>query len=285
MFICDEHFKGMHFTREGRNAWLNRLKKGLFQGLGRDLDKITMEETFIPLMQIVIVIERQVLRNWWRYLRSQSLHNSARVGLRELPAWWVDALLHKNINAYITADAPSLPMHFVGVNRKLVDLEEERMLGRDSFEKKGKHRRRKLKIVVLAKKYYTTVEKKRWLQEEPILYSYMQNYRWAHWGLGSWTPLNHRKVISPHEAIWVLANGGILPGIFLGISVEMVLAGLREGYPWNSQEYPSLKPASTISTDIPRNIPENIPPLARAFWEPATGFLNKYVLYIANYIS
>ena len=44
----------------------------------------------------------------------------------------------------------------------------------------------------------------------------------------------------------------------------MVLAGLRDGYPRNSQEYPSLKPASTISTDIPRNIPENIPPLARA---------------------
>ena len=42
--------------------------------------------------------------------------------------------------------------------------------------------------------------------------------------------------------------------------MEMVLAGLREGYPWNSQEYPSLKPASTISTDIPKNIP----PLARA---------------------
>ena len=27
-----------------------------------------------------------------------------------------------------------------------------------------------------------------------------------------------------------LATGGIFPGIFLGISVEMVLAGLREGY-------------------------------------------------------
>ena len=69
-----------------------------------------------------------------------------------------------------------------------------------------------------------------------------------------------------HKNTWqrVLANGGIFPGIFLGISVEMVLAGLREGYPWNSQEYRSLKPASTISTDIPRNIPENIPPLARA---------------------
>ena len=56
------------------------------------------------------------------------------------------------------------------------------------------------------------------------------------------------------------ANGGIspgiflskdLPGIFLGIFVEMVLAGLKEGYPWNSQEYPSLKAASTISMDIP----------------------------------
>ena len=29
----------------------------------------------------------------------------------------------------------------------------------------------------------------------------------------------------------VLANGGIFPGIFLEISVEIVLAGLREGYP------------------------------------------------------
>ena len=27
-----------------------------------------------------------------------------------------------------------------------------------------------------------------------------------------------------------LANGGIFSGIFLGISVEMVLAGLRDGY-------------------------------------------------------
>ena len=44
----------------------------------------------------------------------------------------------------------------------------------------------------------------------------------------------------------------------------MVLAGLREGYPRNFQGYPSLKPASTISTNIPRNIPGNTPPLARA---------------------
>ena len=44
----------------------------------------------------------------------------------------------------------------------------------------------------------------------------------------------------------------------------MVLVGLREGYSCNSQEYPSLKPASTISKDIPRNIPWGIPPLARA---------------------
>ena len=41
----------------------------------------------------------------------------------------------------------------------------------------------------------------------------------------------------------------------------MVLAGLRDGYSWEFDGYPSLKPASTISTDIPRNIPENIPPL------------------------
>ena len=31
--------------------------------------------------------------------------------------------------------------------------------------------------------------------------------------------------------IMVLANGGIFSGIFLGISVEMVLADLRDGYP------------------------------------------------------
>ena len=66
-------------------------------------------------------------------------------------------------------------------------------------------------------------------------------------------------------SVRVLANEGIFPRIFLGISVEMVLAGLREGYPSNSQEYPSLKPASTISANIPRNIPGDIPPLARAF--------------------
>ena len=46
--------------------------------------------------------------------------------------------------------------------------------------------------------------------------------------------------------------------------MKMVLAGLKEGYPWNSQEYPFLKPASAISTDILRNILGDIPPLARA---------------------
>ena len=54
-----------------------------------------------------------------------------------------------------------------------------------------------------------------------------------------------------------LANGGI--------SMEMVLAGLRDGYSWEFQVYTSFKPASTISTDIPRNIPGKIPPLARTF--------------------
>ena len=41
----------------------------------------------------------------------------------------------------------------------------------------------------------------------------------------------------------VLANGGIFPGIFLGTSVEMVLAGMKERYPFNSQEYLSPRPA------------------------------------------
>ena len=63
------------------------------------------------------------------------------------------------------------------------------------------------------------------------------------------------------KTIKALANGGI----FLGISVEMVLAGLRDRYPWNSQECLYFKPASTISTDIPGNIPGDIPPLVRAF--------------------
>ena len=67
------------------------------------------------------------------------------------------------------------------------------------------------------------------------------------------------------DSLRVLDNRGIFPGILLGISLEMVLAGLREGYPWNSQEYPSLKPASTISMDNPRNFPVDIPLLARAF--------------------
>ena len=71
-----------------------------------------------------------------------------------------------------------------------------------------------------------------------------------------------------NRSLRVLANGGIFPGIFLGISVEMVLAGLRDGYSRNSQEYPSLKPASTISTDIPRNIPGNISLLASAIRVP-----------------
>ena len=43
-----------------------------------------------------------------------------------------------------------------------------------------------------------------------------------------------------------LANRGTFLGVFLRISLEMVVAGLRDGYPLNSPEYPSLKPASTI---------------------------------------
>ena len=52
--------------------------------------------------------------------------------------------------------------------------------------------------------------------------------------------------------------------------MKMVLGGLKEGYPLNSQEYPFLKPASAISMDIPRNNPRDIPPLARALW-PTRG--------------
>ena len=45
----------------------------------------------------------------------------------------------------------------------------------------------------------------------------------------------------------------------------MALPGLKEEHHWNYQENLSLKPARTISTDIPRNIPGDIPPLAGAF--------------------
>ena len=74
-----------------------------------------------------------------------------------------------------------------------------------------------------------------------------------------------------------LANGGIFSVIFLGISVEMVLAGLRDGYSWEFQGYPSLKPASTISTDIPRNIPGNILPLARTLRKLLRIFLGIFL--------
>ena len=39
-----------------------------------------------------------------------------------------------------------------------------------------------------------------------------------------------RNVLTLASTLRVLANGGKFPGIFLGISVEMVLAGLREGF-------------------------------------------------------
>ena len=45
----------------------------------------------------------------------------------------------------------------------------------------------------------------------------------------------------------------------------MVLAGLKDGYSQEFHGYPSLKPASTISRDIPGNILGNVPLLARAF--------------------
>ena len=43
----------------------------------------------------------------------------------------------------------------------------------------------------------------------------------------------------------VLADLGIFLGT-IGIYLEMLPAGLRDGYPLNSQEYPCLKPSSTI---------------------------------------
>ena len=68
---------------------------------------------FILLIQIVIVIERQVLLNRYQNLLSQSLHNYACVGWGDSPTWCVDSLLHKNYYVDMTADAPSLPMDFV----------------------------------------------------------------------------------------------------------------------------------------------------------------------------
>ena len=49
--------------------------------------------------------------------------------------------------------------------------------------------------------------------------------------------------MSNTRGIHVYENISVSPGMFLGISVEMVLAGLRDGY---SGEFPSLKPACTI---------------------------------------
>ena len=67
---------------------------------------------FILLIEIVIVIERQVLLNQYQNLLSQSLHNSACVGWGNSPTWCVDSLLHKKYYADVNADASSLPMHF-----------------------------------------------------------------------------------------------------------------------------------------------------------------------------
>ena len=52
-----------------------------------------------------------------------------------------------------------------------------------------------------------------------------------------------------------------------------MLAGLKEGYPWKSQEYPSLKLlTSTILRDTPTwPIPGDIPPVARALKVAAAG--------------
>ena len=54
----------MHFAREGRNAWLNRpKKKSFFQGFLTYVDKIGTWKMFIALLELFIVIERQVSLN------------------------------------------------------------------------------------------------------------------------------------------------------------------------------------------------------------------------------
>ena len=55
-----------------------------------------------------------------------------------------------------------------------------------------------------------------------------------------WEEKQEQKIL-PGTLLKVLANGGIFPGIFLGISVEMMLAGLRDGLrdiPLSSQQAP-----------------------------------------------
>ena len=62
----------------------------------------------------------------------------------------------------------------------------------------------------------------------------MRNQRCYKGETGNYLQNMHRHTThnkSCQSPLRVLANGGIFPGIFLGISVEMVLAGLREGYP------------------------------------------------------
>ena len=44
----------------------------------------------------------------------------------------------------------------------------------------------------------------------------------------------------------------------------MVPVCLKDKYSQGFQGYPSLRPGGTIFTDIPRNIPGDIPPLARS---------------------
>ena len=53
----------MHFAREGRNAWLNKPKKGFFQGFLTYMDKIATWKMFIALLEMFMVIERQVSLN------------------------------------------------------------------------------------------------------------------------------------------------------------------------------------------------------------------------------
>ncbi len=61
---------------------------------------------FILLIEIVIVIERQVLLNRYQNIFYQSLSNSACVGERDSSSWCVDSLLHKKYYADVNADAP-----------------------------------------------------------------------------------------------------------------------------------------------------------------------------------
>ena len=80
---------------------------------------MTTKKMFILLIENDIVIERQVLLDRYQNLFSQSLHNSACVDSGNSPAWCIlyltDSLLDKRYYANVNADAPSLPMNYIGL--------------------------------------------------------------------------------------------------------------------------------------------------------------------------